>query len=257
MRALEKLKGLWNEETWGLDARFLLAKAVCAPLPDYVGSRVPVRVLRALGFRGIHPAVVMWSLPTLTGQGADVLQNLEIGPRCRFNIGCLLNLGAKITIGKNVGFGHHVVILTQSHTIGGPEYRSGTLYAKPVVIGDGCWIGARATILPGVTVGEGAVVAAGAVVSRDVRPHTVVGGVPARELKELDDPHSIRDSAFNRDLEADSRSEYTDCESSEPEPPHSAPVSSTIRYRVAISDTAPFEDTASIFPPMTLRSGAI
>ena len=57
---------------------------------------------------------------------------------------------------------------------------------KPVRIGDGAWLASRAVVLPGVTVGEGAIVAAGAVVTRSVEPHTLVGGVPARLIRHLD-----------------------------------------------------------------------
>ena len=64
------------------------------------------------------------------------------------------------------------------------EYRWRT-FAKPIIIDDGCWIGANATIIGGVTIGEGAVVAAGAVVTKDVEPYTMVGGVPAKIIKEL------------------------------------------------------------------------
>ncbi len=65
------------------------------------------------------------------------------------------------------------------------EYRWHT-FARPVIIGDGYWIGADSTIIGGVTVGEGAVIAAGAVVTEDVEPNTLVGGVPAWEIKNLD-----------------------------------------------------------------------
>ena len=103
-------------------------------------------------------------------------------------VGCFLNLGADITIGNFVGFGQQVMILTETHDIGTPEYRSGQLRPKPVTIGSGCWIGARATILPGVTIGDGAIVAAGAVVTKNVPPHTIVGGIPAKVLGERPEP---------------------------------------------------------------------
>jgi acetyltransferase-like isoleucine patch superfamily enzyme len=66
-----------------------------------------------------------------------------------------------------------------------PERRGGERYSRPVVVEDGVWVGACATILPGVTLGRGSVVAAGALVARDVPPHTLVAGVPARPIKSL------------------------------------------------------------------------
>lgn len=181
---MSKLKQLWREETAGWHGRLQLARCLLAPLPLYVGSRLRARLLRAVGFSGIDPSVVMWGLPTITGQG-DIYGRLHIGPVCRFNAGCFLNLGDSIRIGRYVGFGQQVMILTETHAIGGPDYRSGPLTPKPVQIGDGCWIGARATILPGVVIGDGTVVAAGAVVSQDAPPHTIVGGVPAKVIREL------------------------------------------------------------------------
>lgn len=94
---------------------------------------------------------------------------------------------APIAIGARCDIAPEVCILTGSHEIGGPERRGGTGTASPVRIGDGCWIGARATILPGVTVGDSVIVAAGAVVAADVPPNALVGGVPARIIRMLGD----------------------------------------------------------------------
>ena len=80
----------------------------------------------------------------------------------------------------------HQVITTSSHVIGTPERRAGRLKPEPVRIGHGAWIASRAVILPGVEVGEGAIVAAGAVVARSVAPNTLVGGIPARVIRHLD-----------------------------------------------------------------------
>lgn len=184
MSRVALLKRLLREEFGGINVRLLVARILLWPLPHHIGSRVRVRVLRALGFRGLDRAVVMWDLPTITGYG-DVHDRLHVGPVCRFNVGTFLNLGAEIMIGSRVGFGQQVMILTETHSIGGPEYRSGARRYEPVTIGDGCWIGARATILPGVTIGPGAVVAAGAVVADDVPPNTIVGGVPAKPIAQL------------------------------------------------------------------------
>jgi acetyltransferase-like isoleucine patch superfamily enzyme len=181
------LRRFWaviRQELGGLRSRVIVCRLLLWPLPDYVGGRIRVRLLRAAGFRRVDRTVVMWSLPSITGAG-NVHERLEVGRFCRFNVGCFLNLGETIRIGDHVGFGQQVMILTETHGLGPPGRRSGQFQAEPVEIGDGCWVGARATILPGVTIGEGSVVAAGAVVSDDVRAHTVVGGVPARTIAEL------------------------------------------------------------------------
>ncbi|MFT5196686.1 MAG: maltose O-acetyltransferase [Cellvibrionaceae bacterium] len=182
---MNKLRNIAQEEFQGLNLRLLIIQILLAPLPYYVGSRIRTKVLRLFGFRGIDSTVVMWALPTITGKG-DVFKRLTVGRVCRFNVGCFLNLGAEINIGDYVGFGQQVLILTESHEIGTSEYRSGKLIPKPVTIGNGCWIGARSTILPGVTIGDGVIVAAGAVVTKDVKPNVLVAGIPAKVIRELD-----------------------------------------------------------------------
>ena len=90
-----------------------------------------------------------------------------------------------VTIGRHCDLGHEICILTGSHEIGGPGRRAGSGTAAPVTIGDGCWIGARSTILAGVTIGDGSVVAAGSVVVDDVAANTLAAGVPARPKRTL------------------------------------------------------------------------
>jgi maltose O-acetyltransferase len=96
------------------------------------------------------------------------------------NYGCLLD-GRRypITIGSDVSIGPEVAILTLGHDPRSPEFAD---RGGPVTIGDHAWIGFRAIVLPGVSIGEGAVVGAGAVVSRDVPPFTIVAGNPARPI---------------------------------------------------------------------------
>jgi acetyltransferase-like isoleucine patch superfamily enzyme len=132
---------------------------------------------------------MFWGMPIIVGTG-DVRAKLSIGEGCWLNVGCYLELGEEIRIGNDVSFGPEAMILTSTHDTGAgrPTRRAVEVSRMPVVIKDGAWLGARCTILPGVTVGEGAIVAAGAVVHRDVPPNTLVAGVPARIVKELGRP---------------------------------------------------------------------
>jgi acetyltransferase-like isoleucine patch superfamily enzyme len=110
--------------------------------------------------------------------------NITVGDRVFINQGChFMDMGG-LTIGDDVMIGPKVTIVTAGHPVSPSERRNGITMA-PVVIGNNVWIGAAATILPGVTIGDGAVVAAGAVVSRSVPANTMAAGVPARVLKTL------------------------------------------------------------------------
>jgi putative colanic acid biosynthesis acetyltransferase WcaF len=86
----------------------------------------------------------------------------------------------KITIGRNVCIGEDVRLITGSHDITTPSF---DLITKPITIKNNVWVATAAMILPGVTIGEGAVIAAGAVGTKDVEQWTVVGGNPARFIK--------------------------------------------------------------------------
>ncbi|MGB0384120.1 MAG: acyltransferase [Ardenticatenaceae bacterium] len=182
--SLSKVKQLLHEELGGLHGRYLFARLLLVPLPNYTCNRVRVHLLRLFGFKGISSKAMMWGLPTITGTG-NIYERLKIGAVSRFNIGCLLNLGADVTIGEHVAFGQQVTILTETHEIGPASSRSGPLIAKPVKIGNGCWIGAHSTIFPGVTIGSGVIVGTNAVVTKDVPPNTLVAGVPARVVRKL------------------------------------------------------------------------
>jgi len=88
---------------------------------------------------------------------------------------------AKITIGKHTDFASGVMIYNSEHDLSRPDFKA---TEEPVEIGDYCFIGPRVIIMPGVKVGDGAVVAGGAVVTKDVASNTIVGGVPAKLIKE-------------------------------------------------------------------------
>jgi acetyltransferase-like isoleucine patch superfamily enzyme/glycosyltransferase involved in cell wall biosynthesis len=107
--------------------------------------------------------------------------HIEIGSNTVINRFTYLDGRAPLKIGNNVSISHYTLIQTLTHDPQNPDF---VCLERPVVIGDYVWIGARATICPGVTIGEGAVVAAGAVVTKDVEPYTIVGGNPATYIKD-------------------------------------------------------------------------
>lgn len=111
----------------------------------------------------------------------DFGKNITIGKDVFINSGCHFQDQGGIRIGDGALIGHNVVLATINHALD-PEENRKNHYA-PITIGTHVWIGSNATILPGVTLGDWAVVAAGAVVTQDAPPRTVVGGVPAKVLK--------------------------------------------------------------------------
>ena len=111
--------------------------------------------------------------------------NISVGDRFYANFDVVMLDGARITIGDDVLLGPRVAIYTADHAIDPGERVAGGCYARPVTLGDAVWVGGGATIGAGVTIGDGAIVAAGSVVTRDVPPRTIVGGNPARVLREI------------------------------------------------------------------------
>ncbi len=114
---------------------------------------------------------------------SDYGKNTVVGKRVFINSGCCFQDQGGIEIGDGVLIGQQVVIATLNHGFA-PEHRQ-NLIPKRVKIGNNVWIGTHATILPGVTVGDNSIIAAGAVVTKDVPENTVVGGVPARIIKKI------------------------------------------------------------------------
>jgi acetyltransferase-like isoleucine patch superfamily enzyme len=104
-------------------------------------------------------------------------QQIAIGDGSVIGFDAILDGRAGITIGRQVNVSSQAALWTQQHEIDDPEFG---VTGAPVVVGDRAWLSFRSTVLPGVTVGEGAVVAAGAVVTHDVPPFAIVAGVPAR-----------------------------------------------------------------------------
>ena len=114
-----------------------------------------------------------------------IAKNISIGNNVRIGEKSRISGIGGLTIGNNVSLGPEVLIWTSNHNYDNPEMLpyDGKSKSKPVKIEDNVWIGARVCITPGITIGEGAVVAMGAVVTKDVPPCAVVGGNPAKVLK--------------------------------------------------------------------------
>lgn len=112
----------------------------------------------------------------------DRAKNMEIGENVFVNHGLTCMSSGGITIEDNVMIGPEVALITANHDLKDTR----VLIFKPITIKKNAWLGARAMIMPGVTIGEGAIVAGGAVVTKDVPPNTVVGGVPAKVIKEVE-----------------------------------------------------------------------
>ncbi len=113
----------------------------------------------------------------------DCGQNITIGRHTFINMGCSFQDWGGITVGDDCLIGHNCTICTVNHSK--EAARRGDMTCSPVRIGNRVWVGANVTILPGVSIGDGAIIAAGAVVTRDVEAGTVVGGVPAKFIKQI------------------------------------------------------------------------
>jgi O-antigen/teichoic acid export membrane protein/acetyltransferase-like isoleucine patch superfamily enzyme len=152
---------------------------------NHIINSIPSHTLRLAWYR----RVLGWSIaPTATilmGQHIQMAgvrssgRRVSIGMGAVINHGCLLYTTGGLLIGENVSISAGAWLITGTHNINDPNFADDYL---PIVIDDYVWIASRATIMPGVTVGRGAIVMAGAVVTHDVEPYAVVGGVPARRI---------------------------------------------------------------------------
>jgi maltose O-acetyltransferase len=145
---------------------------------DAFSIAVRMGLLRVLGVKMGRGCKILGGSQFLGGRltmGDDVFINRE----------CYFDFSADITLHDGAQIGHGVTFITAHHEIGTPEKRSGAINPKPIVVGRGVWVGANVTILPNITVGNGAVVGACACVTKDVSANSVVAGVPAQIVKEL------------------------------------------------------------------------
>lgn len=114
----------------------------------------------------------------------DCGKNIHVGKNVFINSGCHFQDQGGITIGDGALIGHNAVLATLNHDID-PRKRS-TMHPAPITIGKDVWIGANATFVPGVKIGDGAIIAAGAVVTQDIPANVIAGGVPAKVIKKIE-----------------------------------------------------------------------
>src|SRR5437763_4974041 len=154
---------------------------------NYLINHIPSYKVRHAWYRHVLGWHIGPKAAILMGQHVQMAgvrtsgQKVSIGRGTVINQGCLLYTTGGLVIGEHVSISSGVWLVTGTHDMNDPQFVD--IY-KPIVIGDYVWIGVRATILGGVTVGKGAVVMAGAVVTQDVPCYAVVGGVPARVIRQ-------------------------------------------------------------------------
>lgn len=113
----------------------------------------------------------------------DCGKNISIGKNVFINSGCRFQDQGGIVLGDGALIGHNAVLATLNHGLAPNERQD--MFPAPIRLGKNVWVGANATILPGVTIGDNAIIAAGAVVTKDVPENTVVGGIPAKSIKRI------------------------------------------------------------------------
>lgn len=176
---------LSNDQTSHVHAKLRIIKANVSVgagmlLVRLVG-KVPSHHLRLFAYRRI--------LGMKIGSGSTIYRSpyirrpsaIEIGRNTIIGSDCVLDGRCGLRIGDNVAFSKSVWIWTLEHDVNSKDFAAS---GGPVEIGDRAWLSCRTTILPGVTIGEGAVICAGAVVTKDVEPYAIMAGVPARSIGE-------------------------------------------------------------------------
>lgn len=136
----------------------------------------------------------------------DYGYNISVGENFYANYDCIILDICKVTIGDNVMFAPRVCIYTATHPTDAFVRNSGLEYGKPITIEDNVWIGGSSVINPGVTIGKNSIVASGSVVVKDVPPNTIVGGNPAKIIREITD----EESEYWKKLYMDYTSEVSD-----------------------------------------------
>lgn len=117
-------------------------------------------------------------------------QNVDVGDHTTINKGVILRARNRISVGNHVRISSMAIIVTAGLNVDGEETPYGH-FSLPIIIEDDVWIGSGSQVMPGVTVGRHSIVLAGAVVTKDVAPYSIVGGVPARFIRKIKKPETV------------------------------------------------------------------
>lgn len=170
---LKLTKNIW------LDTSKIFFSESVLYLSNHIINHIPFHFIRLGLYRGLLRFEIGSDSVILMGTKFDAPKNFKLGKNSVINQNCRLDNRGGITIGENVSISSEVCILTADHDLQSYDF-IGRL--RPVTIEDYAFIGTRAMILPGVTLGQGCAVAAGAVVTKSVPPFTIVAGVPAKSI---------------------------------------------------------------------------
>ena len=116
----------------------------------------------------------------------DYGNRIYLGKGDFFNATCYIMDGGTVTFGENVFVGPYCGFYTANHPLNYTQRNQGLEVALPIKVGDNCWFGANVSVMPGVTIGNGCVIAAGAVVTKDIPDNSLAAGVPAKIIKTID-----------------------------------------------------------------------
>ncbi len=150
-------------------------------LCNHVINRIPYHGLRMKSYRRLGLTIGVDSTILMSTE-MHRMEDMVIGNNTIINQHCLLDGRGGLKIGNNVNISSHVLLIAGSHDVQDGEEFAGS--ALPIIIEDYVWLCTRCTILAGMTVERGAVIAAGAVVTKNVEPYTVMAGVPAKKIGE-------------------------------------------------------------------------
>lgn len=135
------------------------------------------KIYRIAGHK-LNPTAKVFPLCFLGDNG-----KLVLGEKSFINYRCFLDLSDNIIIGDNCAIGFECKFITSFHAIGGHDRRAGEGLHAPIFIGDGCWIGANCTILPGVKIADGCIIGANSLVTKDTEPDSLYVGSSAKKIK--------------------------------------------------------------------------